>query len=385
MRCWPRSVAGGVYAELGFRDTAGLVSSMLRINRTEARHRVTAAEDLGPRRGLTGELLPPVFPRLAAAQAVGTVSPEHAKIIRATVHNLPPETRAVHGVSVEATLTAQAGEFAPVELARLADVVIAALDPDGRLTDDGQHDRHRSGSLVRNRDGSGELRGHLTPECLALWQALLTPLAKARPADEVLGPDPRNPGERIHDALQEAARRLLAAGDLPALAGLPSTLVISMTLDQLESRAGAATTMHGGTLSIATALKLASQGKMLPVVLNNAGGVLAFGRERRLASPGQRLALTARDKGCTLPGCHRSAAQSEIHHLTDWASGGHTDLDNLAIACGYHNNEAPKQGWHATMINGVPHWIPPACRDPQQKPLRNTLHDPVPVKPPDDD
>jgi hypothetical protein len=183
----------GVFSELGFRDTAGLVSSMLRINRTEARHRVTAAEDLGPRRGLTGELLPPMFPRLAAAQAVGTVSAEHAKIIRATVHNLPPETRAVHGLSVEATLTAQAGEFAPVELARLADVVIAALDPDGRLTDDGQHDRHRTGSLIRNRDGSGELRGHLTPECLALWQALLTPWPKPGPPTTRSDPTPVTP------------------------------------------------------------------------------------------------------------------------------------------------------------------------------------------------
>jgi hypothetical protein len=188
-----------VLADLGFRDTAGLVSSVLRINRTEARHRVAAAEDLGPRRGLTGELLPAVFPRVAAAQAVGTVSPEHARIIRATVQALPPAARAEHGAAVEATLTEQAAEFAPVELARLADVVAAALDPDGRLT---------------------------------------------------------------------------------RLCGL------------------------------------ASQGKMLPVVLNNAGGILAFGRERRLASRGQRLAPTARDRGCTLT-CHRTAAQSEIHHILD--------------------------------------------------------------------
>jgi hypothetical protein len=36
------------------------------------------------------------------------------------------------------------------------------------------------------------------------------------------------------------------------------------------------------------------------------------------------------------------------------------------------------------MINGIPHWIPPAYRDPEQKPIRNTLHDPHPLKPPDD-
>lgn len=68
---------------------------------------------------------------------------------------------------------------------------------------------------------------------------------------------------------------------------------------------------------------------MLPVVLADAGGVLAYGRSRRLASLGQRKALFARDRGCTFPGCTRSAARSEIHHATDWANGGRTDLDNL--------------------------------------------------------
>ena len=82
---------------------------------------------------------------------------------------------------------------------------------------------------------------------------------------------------------------------------------------------------------------------MLPAILDDAGGILAYGRSRRLASPGQRRALFARDRGCTFPGCDRTAAQSEIHHTTDWATGGHTDLDTMAIACGFHNNQAPNK------------------------------------------
>ena len=58
---------------------------------------------------------------------------------------------------------------------------------------------------------------------------------------------------------------------------------------------------------------------MLPAVLDEAGGILAYGRERRLAANGQRKVLFARDRGCTFPGCPRTAAQSEIHHATDWA------------------------------------------------------------------
>jgi hypothetical protein len=86
---------------------------------------------------------------------------------------------------------------------------------------------------------------------------------------------------------------------------------------------------HGGTLSINDALKLAVQGHMLPAVLDDAGGILAYGRGRRLASAGIRKALYARDRGCTVPGCDRPAARSEIH-ATDWALGGPTDIDNLA-------------------------------------------------------
>ena len=118
---------------------------------------------------------------------------------------------------------------------------------------------------------------------------------------------------------------------------------------------------------------------MLPEILSDAGGILAYGNGRRLASTGMRKVLFARDRGCTFPGCPRTAAQSEIHHATDWAKGGKTDLDNLAIACGYHNAEAPKQGWRTVMIQGVPHWQPPAWH-PIQQPQRNYLHHPELLK-----
>jgi hypothetical protein len=94
---------------------------------------------------------------------------------------------------------------------------------------------------------------------------------------------------------------------------------------------------------------------VLPAILNDAGGVLAYGRKRRLAAAGLRKAVIARDRGCTFPGCSRTAAQSEIHHAIAWANGGSTDLNNLAVACGYHNTEAPKMGWQTIMLDGIPH------------------------------
>jgi hypothetical protein len=150
-------------------------------------------------------------------------------------------------------------------------------------------------------------------------------------------------GPARHDAFEEAGR-LLAAGELPDNAGLPCQLVVTVSLTDLERRAGRATTHHGGSLSVEDALRLAAEASMLPEILNDAGGILSYGNTRRLAPPAMRKALFARDRGCTFPGFPRSAARSEIHHATDWALGGRTDIDNLAIACGYHNTEAPKNG-----------------------------------------
>jgi hypothetical protein len=253
--------------------------------------------------------------------------------------------------------------------------ILVHLDPDGPSPEEQRAQQtHRRFSLNRLEDSTGLLEGRLSPSCQAIWEAILTPLAASRP-DDALGPDDRTLPQRMHDAFEEAGRRLLATGELPDHAGLPCQLVITVSLTDLERRAGRATTHHGGTLSIAEALRLAADGKTLPIILNDAGGIMAYGTGRRLAAPGMRKALAARDRGCTFPGCPRTAAQSEIHHATDWAHGGRTDLDNLAIACGYHNTEGPKQGWRTVLIDGVPHWQPPSWH-PNQQPQRNYLHHP---------
>ena len=58
---------------------------------------------------------------------------------------------------------------------------------------------------------------------------------------------------------------------------------------------------------------------------------LAVGRTARTATPAQRRALAARDKGCIIPGCGIPAEACQTHHVTDWAAGGDTDLPNLAL------------------------------------------------------
>ena len=67
--------ARGTAREHGCASTATLLVQVLRINPNDASGRVRDAANLGPRRGLTGEVLPPIFAQVAAAQATGASRP----------------------------------------------------------------------------------------------------------------------------------------------------------------------------------------------------------------------------------------------------------------------------------------------------------------------
>jgi hypothetical protein len=312
---------------------------------------------------------------VATAQAAGTISAEHARVITAAAQRLPAHIEIEHGPAVEARLVAEAQRFDPATLARLARHLLDLLDPDGTRTADTEHHRHRHATLTCNHDGSGDLRAHLTPACLATLQTVLDPLAAPRPTDAD-GPDTRTPGQRLHDALDDLAARLLHSGALPPCGGTPATVLLTMTVDQLQTRTGLVTTAHGGTLSVTDALHLAGQAEIIPIVLDN-NGILAYAHTRRTASPAQRLALTARDQGCCFPGCDTPPTWTQAHHIRPWAHGGTTDLNNLALICGYHHRHFEHRGWQITMHNGHPHWTPPPHIDPHQTPIRNTMHDTV--------
>jgi hypothetical protein len=265
----------------------------------------------------------------------------------------------------------------PAQLAAVARRVVDTLDPDGALASDADHQRRREATLSCRRDGSGDLHAHLTPAALAVWQAVLDPLAAPCPAADG-AVDPRTPGQRAHDALLDAGHRLLRSGALPDCGGAPATIVVTITLEQLEARTGLASTAHGGTLSIPELLTLAAEADLIPMVLNDAGGILSHGRARRTASPAQRRALAARDHGCSFPGCDIPAGWTQAHHVRPWIDGGTTSLDNLTLLCGHHHRNFHQLGWTCQMENETPHWTPPAWIDPARQPRRNHSHAPGP-------
>jgi Domain of unknown function (DUF222)/HNH endonuclease len=363
----------GVAAELGYTSTPVLLSERLRIGRWEAAQRVRVAADLAPRRAMSGPPLPARFPKVAAAVAAGTVCTRHAALICRTIAGLP-EDALDQAEAVETMLIEHARVLNPDQLAVLARTVRACLDPDGVLASERDHERRRHAALTALPDGSGRLHAQLTGEATAVWQTILNTLARPGPDGEGGEPDGRSPGQRRHDALLDAGQRLLRAGTLPDAGGTPATVLLTLTLEQLEARTGLATTAHGGRISVPQALRIAAEADIVPVVVGDAGGVLSYGLTRRTASTGQRRALAARDRGCSFPGCDRPPDWCESHHVIAWADGGRTDLNNLTLMCGFHHREHRKRGWACQMTDGIPRWRPPRWIDSAQTPRRNTTH-----------
>ncbi|HEX9977062.1 MAG TPA: HNH endonuclease signature motif containing protein [Acidimicrobiia bacterium] len=59
--------------------------------------------------------------------------------------------------------------------------------------------------------------------------------------------------------------------------------------------------------------------------------------------PRHPKALEARDQGCTHPGCGRPHRWCDAHHITHWAHGGGTNLNNLQLLCRRHHRIAHEQ------------------------------------------
>jgi hypothetical protein len=180
----------------------------------------------------------------------------------------------------------------------------------------------------------------LDPVGAAALEAAIGPLSAPVPGPDGQR-DPRSPQTRRGQALIEVCRRATNAADRPP-AGVKTTLMLTMSYDDLAGRVGAATVVgspQGGSLIAPdTVRRLACDANVIPTVLGSRSEVLDQGRATRLATPGQLAALWLRDAGCTFPGCTTPAHWCDAHHLTHWADGGTSTLTNLALLCGRHHS-----------------------------------------------
>jgi hypothetical protein len=370
--------------DMGAKSWRDVLATRWRLSTGEATRRLEEAAALAPRRTLTGEPLEPQLPCTALAQAHGSINREHVKVVREAMQRIPPAVDSATRAQIEVDLVRTAIGVGPKELKDNAERILFLLDQDGPEPDDTERARRRGVSKgPQGADKMIPFRGNLTPEAWAIYEAIYAKLAApgmCNPDDEhpcVSGPpsqaqidrDHRTLAQRQHDALVAVGRSVLESGELGQHNGLPTSIIIRTTLQDLESRAGVGVTGGGTIIPIGDLIKLAARANHWLAVFDKAtGSALELFRARRVASPAQRIMLIARDGGCTKPGCTVPAYGSQVHHAArDWAQDGQTNVDELGLACGPDNRMVGPGGWQ-TRINtdNDVEWIPPADLDTGQ-------------------
>ncbi len=189
----------------GYRDDGDYSPGSWLIHRTRVT-KATAGDHAGwSRRTRT-------HPRVLAALAAGDISKSYARTICGWTGRLPGNCQDdADDILVTA---ARAGMKLP-DLAALAAEIHARARP-GTPDEDEPRFEDRTVKLETTFGGAGVLTADLTPECAAVVTAVLDALSAPRGAE-----DDRTHGQRYHDGLEEACRRLIAAGLLPERAGQP--------------------------------------------------------------------------------------------------------------------------------------------------------------------
>ncbi len=381
-------------AQMGAKSWNEVLRIRWRMSTTEASRRLHEAADLAARSSLVGQPMEPVLPAVAAAQSAGLITGEHVTAIRDAIKAVPSWVDTITRAQFEVDLVRVAVGVGPKELRETAALRLFLLDQDGREPDDAERARKRRVATGRQgRDAMTPLMADLTPQAWAVWEVIFAKYAApgmCNPADEEpctsgtptqaqIDNDDRTLAQRQHDAMLVVGRIALMSGELGNLNGLPVSVIIRTTLQDLESRAGIGVTGGGTTLPIADVITMGAHAHHNLAVFDGVTGqALALYRTKRVASPSQRIMLIARDGGCTKPCCTVGAYGCQVHHASqDWAKGGNTNVDDLTLACGTDNRLVDGDGGWQTTINtrGECEWTPPPALDHDQSRI-NYYHRP---------
>ncbi len=396
------SVTGGSAPSRGARR---FLVEALRFSPAQAAQDVAAAHALDAD---TGDL-----PAVGAALRDGEITRGHADAAVRVARDLPRRLATVVDAETGLTGMATADAFlaehsrtqGPRTVAWLGEQLLARLAPD-------RADRYDPDAVLRRTasrvwDSTGMLRGTFQMDgaagaaFTAVWDRLSAPLPQGTADDEqgeqLAVRDERSAGMRMVDALSAMSRlaatalgvssgpsggRAEAPTDAPAS---PAQVMVVATVEQVaaagsvgpealgvgfaQQHAGNRGPIPGWLLS-----RLACDGGLQRVLVAGNGAVLDLGRRVRLASPGQRRALTVRDGGCVIPGCTAPPEHCDVHHVVPWSRGGPTDLGNLALTCPRHHTAVHAGHWRLRIRDAAAWAISPPWIDPRQRPVRNTTH-----------
>lgn len=332
--------SGNIASELGDRDAAGWLASALHVDPRAAHARTRLARDLEEKWSPVGSAL-----------AAGEISVEQASSIVHALNQLADEYAEATPeqlLAAERMLLEEAADLGPKDLRRAGHRIIELVAPQvfeaaeaRRLAREEAAAQKRVTLTSRNRgDGTMEFYARIPLSAGVRLKTYLEAFAQPR-KQALAAKGKRQPWDRLLGQAFVRLVELLDPDALPHHGGDATTVMITMSLDQLRNELGTASIGYeGDTISAAEARRMACNAEIIPVVMNGASEVLDLGRASRLANRVQRKYLRMRDRTCRAEGCTVPAPWTDIHHLDPWVEGGRTDLDNLISLCGHHHHTA---------------------------------------------
>jgi len=301
--------------------------------------------------------------QVQAAFAAGEVNLAQVRVIDKALTDLPKDLGDDLITKAEAYLVTEAARLGPRELAILGDRVLEHLAPDiaedadyQRLLDQERRAAAATRATLRRRgDGSTDLHARIPDLTASLLRTYLNAFTAPRRRHQLhegsSGSEEfaRPPLARQQGIALVALLERILKTDLPRHGGKATSLVVLIDHDTLLAdltAAGIAQTTTGEKITAGQARRLACQAGLRAAVLGTNSEVLDLGRESRLFSPAQRLAMEIRDQTCTEAACTMPAAFCEAHHPQPWSEGGQTNLDDGTLLCPFHHQRAHDPRWN---------------------------------------
>ncbi len=340
--------SGQVAVDAGARDMGDWLAAATNMRPEDGRRALRLAEALQRR------------PALALAMREGRVHRDQALVIATDLDQLEHDTDDEIPADVlalaEQQLIAYAADFNPTQLHHLARHVIEVVAPElcaaheARALARMETEAHRKSTLTMRARGDGTTRiVALVPDAVAGRLARYLQ-AHANPRRAHLHPEDNT---RVINQMPigrkaaEAFASFLEAVDptrLPVHGGDATTVVITMTLEDLRSELGTAlidTHLPGDAtnkITASEARRLACNATLIPAVLGSRSEVLDLGRASRLHSAAQRRAMGLRQRTCAAHGCSIPSSWCEAHHWDPWSRGGTTTVKDGGLLCSQHHH-----------------------------------------------
>ncbi len=380
----PELGADSLAKQQGFRNPAALIAATTGSSTGDAVRLVKVGEATAPRMTFTGQTAPARHPHVAEALKSGKIGMPAASAIISMLDRVGLRADRTESDRAEQVLAAQAAGLSLDQLAKIVARAEAHLDPDG-LEPKERDARAARAFRMFERDGMFHFTGTTDPENGApikiAIEAIVTAELRAAQDAQKSSSDPdadhRSVPQRQADAFTLLARHFLGCEhtDVP-LGG--ATVVVRMGIDDLTTGTGHATIdgVHQ-PVSISTARRMAAGGGVIPCVLGERSEILDWGRERRLFSKSQRLALVERDGGCAM--CGLPPGMTRAHHIRWWSRDrGRTDLSNGLLLCESCHHRIHDNGWEifieGSSTSDRVWFIPPRHVDPERTPASAAEH-----------